>query len=192
MEPGNRPPRYDGLVVEPQDLCQAPPHLFWRQRDPSQQRTCLREGVANEGAFIERRVVIAKRQEGSRRCPVTSLTVSSHGANDRRGVEPPGQTHANGNVTPQTDSDCIFEQLRECFLDVCGRLRLEAGERPVGPLAPVAIEPELEGASRWDLLDAGVEGCRGLVQPAVNEELGRDLPVRFSCIEARSQYGFHL
>ena len=36
VEPGNRPPRYDRLVVEPQDLCQTVPRLFWAERDASQ------------------------------------------------------------------------------------------------------------------------------------------------------------
>src|SRR5204862_6528533 len=85
-----------------------------------------------------------------------------------------------------------FEQLRDRFLGIWKRVRLDVRERPVGPLPPPAIEPDLEGASRRDLLDAGVEGRWGLIQLAVEQEVGRHLPVRFSYIEARGQYGLHL
>ena len=59
-------------------------------------------------------------------------------------------------------------------------------------MPPRAIEPDLERASRRDLLYAGVEGRWGLIQLAVEQEVGSHLPVRFSYIEARGQYGLHL
>src|SRR5207244_12047291 len=91
VESCNRPPRYDRLVVELQDLCQAVPGLFWRERDLFQQRTGLRERVGNECALIERSVVIAEGQEGrGGLSSIPRLAGPRHGANDRRGVEPPG------------------------------------------------------------------------------------------------------
>src|SRR5438128_1637419 len=82
--------------------------------------------------------------------------------------------------------------LRNRFFGIWKRLRLDFRERPVGPLPPRAIEPDLERASRRDLLNPGVEGRRSLIQLAVEEEVGGHLPVRFSYIEARGQYGLHL
>ena len=177
--------------MEPQDLCQAVPRLFWGERNPSRQRICLRERVGNEGAFIERGVVIAEGHEG-RLSSVTSLAISRHGTRDRRGVEPPGQTHTDGNVAPQPNAHGVLEQLREPFFDIGDRLRLEPRERPIGPLSPLTIEPELERASRWDLVDAGEERRRGLIQLAVDEEVGSHAPVRLAYVEPRSEDGLHL
>src|SRR5207247_1719745 len=107
----------------------------------------------------------AEGQDRRRRLSsVTNSAVSRHGANDRRGVEPPGQTDANRHVAPQTESDGAFEQLRDRFLGIWKRLQLDVRERPVGPLPPRAVEPDLERTSRRDLLYAGVEGRRGLIQ----------------------------
>ena len=63
--------------------------------------------------------MIAKGQERGRLTSGggTTLPVSRHGTNDRRGVEPPGQTHAHRNVAPQTDAHGILEQLCERVFD---------------------------------------------------------------------------
>src|SRR6266550_1095378 len=71
-------------------------------------------------------------------------------------------------------------------------LRRKFGERPVGPLPPTTVHLELEGAPRWYLLDAGVERRRGLVELAVNQEVGGHLPVRGALIQARRQDGLDL
>src|SRR5439155_16341450 len=112
--------------------------------------------------------------------------------NDCRGVEPPGQTHADGNVAPQADSHGVFEQLRQYPFDIPRRLLVDGRERPVGPLSPVAIEPELERARRRDLLDTSVERRRSLIQLPLDQKVDGDLPVRRACIDPRPYDGLDL
>ena len=119
VEPRNWRPRDDGLILKAQHLDQAVPHRSRGQGYAPQLRACLGERVGNKGALIERGLVIAKGQERGR--PInaggTALAVARHGANDRRRVEPAGETHAYRNVASQTDAHGILEQLCERVFD---------------------------------------------------------------------------
>ena len=50
----------------------------------------------------------------------------------------------------------------------------------------MAVEPQLERASRRELLDTRVKGRRGLIQLSLQQKAGGDRPVRGSAIQARS------
>src|SRR4030095_6519773 len=115
-----------------------------------------------------------------------------HVADDRGGIEPPGQGDTHWDVAAGAQPDGVGQRLEE---DSWWIRRNEASLRSEGPVAPSghpSIETELERRSGGNSLEADVKGIPAAIlhfQLRVEEKCGDSTPIRPAWLSARAWVG---